>query len=269
MSLSATADARKHSRRVSTTHETSPPPPSAAEQQQQLQPQPQSHAASSSSAATSASTAPASPATTLLPAAAATTPFAARPQAAGSAFFDRARTGTDDMITLTNLEAADRLQTLEVRFRKQIVYTYIGDIVVSVNPFRRTEYSAPHVQERYISLDPVRQMNELPPHIYAVVSQAYAEIRANPDCASLSILISGESGAGKTEAMKLCVSHLGAVSAASSAMDAGGDDSASVGNVASQLMATNPILEPLGNAKTVRNNNSSRFGKLFDIQLND
>ena len=146
------------------------------------------------------------------------------------------------------------------RAQAEIVYTYIGDIVVSVNPFKRTGNSDAVVQERYVrALRHHEGPSALPPHIYCMVGNAYAAMRTSDTNKSLSILISGESGAGKTEAMKLCVSHLGAVSATQG--ERGAD------SVAVRLMKTNPIMEPIGNAKTVRNNSSSRFGKHFDIQF--
>jgi myosin heavy subunit len=175
--------------------------------------------------------------------------------------------GHDDMIQLPDLVDGALLGNLEKRFLAEIVYTYIGDIVVSVNPFKLTGNAAPHVQQQYVEHFKARgNQSALPPHIFMLVGQAYSTMRDGA-AKSLSILISGESGAGKTEAMKLCVSHLGALS-----MVAGGGGSSGSGdpegNVAVRLMKTNPIMEPIGNAKTVRNNNSSRFGKHFDIQFN-
>ena len=180
------------------------------------------------------------------------------------AFFQRAAgVGIDDMVKMTRLEHEDMLKNLEQRFHSEIVYTHIGDIVISVNPFKNTGNSHPEVQEAYVKAGKRRETFMLPPHVYTMVGDAYDQLMgpmAGPGAKrSRSVLISGESGAGKTEAMKLCVSHLGAVSAS----DNGGKDS-----VAVRLMKTNPVMEPIGNAKTVRNNNSSRFGKHFDIQFN-
>ena len=162
-----------------------------------------------------------------------------------------------DLIKLVELEDHVLLDTLEERFNAEIVYTYIGDIVISVNPFKETGNADPHVQNRYTSLNLASQLRDLPPHIFCLVAQAHARMRSSNK--SVSILISGESGAGKTEAMKLCVAHLGAISG--SGDDRHGD------SIATRLMKTNPIMEPIGNAKTVRNNNSSRFGKHLDIQF--
>ena len=188
------------------------------------------------------------------------------PTSAGHAFFKKADVGYSDMIKLPDLEDAQLRDNLERRFRAEMVYTFIGDIVVSVNPFKRTGNADPEVQRAYVDIPPHRQPTELPPHIFCLVSQAYARMRS-AEARSLSILISGESGAGKTEAMKLCVSHLGALSTSDAAGGAGGGASSAADSIASRLMKTNPVMEPIGNAKTVRNNNSSRFGKHFDIQF--
>jgi hypothetical protein len=180
-------------------------------------------------------------------------------------FLKKRSVGVADMIQLPHLEEKDLLDNLKVRFNAEIVYTYIGDIVVSVNPFKHTGNDSKAVHDAYVAMDPRQAVTSLPPHIFCLVGQAYSKMR-EPKARSLSILISGESGAGKTEAMKLCVSHLGAISSAASAATAG-KRSTKGDTVASKLMKTNPIMEPIGNAKTVRNNNSSRFGKHFDIQF--
>ena len=162
------------------------------------------------------------------------------------------------------------------------MYTYVGDIVVSVNPFKNTGCYGKAIRTKFKG--GVRRT--LPPHIYALVEHAYKEM--NGSQISQSILISGESGAGKTEAMKICLTFICEVSAqkgqrvsdearakpkARSLPRADGASrlltdrvapSAGTRQVAVRLMQTNPVMEALGNAKTIRNNNSSRFGKHFD-----
>ena len=174
-----------------------------------------------------------------------------------------------DLITLRKLEEADLMTALRERFEGTVVYTSIGDIIVSVNPFTRTENSSPEVQKAYADLPLQDVRRHLPPHIFCLVGEIYSRFQEKSRGAkvsrSLSILISGESGAGKTEAMKLCVRHLGMVS--EMARGSGPDGSSKASNVGDKLMSTNPVMEPIGNAKTVRNNNSSRFGKHFDIQF--
>ena len=135
----------------------------------------------------------------------------------------------------------------------EVVYTYVGDIVVSVNPFKNTGCVGKGIRSKYKGAS----RRSLPPHIYALVDHAYNEMMRNN--MSQSILISGESGAGKTEAMKICLTYIGEVSQTKGKRVSD--------EVAIRLMQTNPVMEALGNAKTIRNNNSSRFGKHFDVQF--
>ena len=135
-------------------------------------------------------------------------------------FLKKKSVGFADMIQLPHLEEQDLLHNLNVRFSAEIVYTYIGDIVVSVNPFKHTGNDSKAVHDAYVAMDPSQAATSLPPHIFCLVGQAYSKMREQ-NARSLSILISGESGAGKTEAMKLCVAHLGAIASAKSAATAG------------------------------------------------
>jgi myosin heavy subunit len=105
----------------------------------------------------------------------------------------------------------------------------------------------------------------LMPHVYHLVDSTYAQMMTEQK--SQSILISGESGAGKTEAMKIALTYIGEISNKSSSGKGGSKEEADP--VAARLMQTNPVMEAIGNAKTVRNNNSSRFGKHFDIQFDE
>ena len=155
----------------------------------------------------------------------------------------------------------------------------MGDIVVSVNPFKNTGSVGKAIRAKYKG----GSRTHLPPHIYALVDQTYNTMVR--DMNSQSILISGESGAGKTEAMKICLTYISQVSdrailaavvhdpdlvagPAPSRPQASQSKGQRVADeVAPRLMMTNPIMEGLGNAKTIRNNNSSRFGKHFDVQF--
>jgi hypothetical protein len=161
--------------------------------------------------------------------------------------------GYNDMISLPTLTKDSILDNLKKRFKSEMVYTYVGDIVVSVNPFKNTGCVGSNIRARYKG----GQRTHLPPHIYALVDQTYNTMVR--DSNSQSILISGESGAGKTEAMKICLTYISQVATAKGQRVAD--------EIAPRLMMTNPIMEGLGNAKTIRNNNSSRFGKHFDIQF--
>uniref|UniRef100_A0A8C4QH89 Myosin motor domain-containing protein n=1 Tax=Eptatretus burgeri TaxID=7764 RepID=A0A8C4QH89_EPTBU len=131
------------------------------------------------------------------------------------------------------------------------VQTYIGNVVVSLNPYKSMPIYTPANIEQYRNSN----MFELPPHIYAITDEAYRSLRDQDK--NQCILITGESGAGKTEASKLIMSYIAAVCGKGH----------EVNKVKEQLLQSNPVLEAFGNAKTVRNDNSSRFGKYMDIEF--
>jgi len=149
-----------------------------------------------------------------------------------------------DMCAYAQLSEPVILQNVHTRFAQDRIYTYVGPILVSVNPYRPLPlYDAPTLQ-RYIG----RQLGEEAPHLYALAEHAYRDMLR--EGMNQSVLISGESGAGKTEATKVILQYLAAVSGR-----VGGSP------VERRLLEASPLLEAFGNAKTVRNNNSSRFGK--------
>uniref|UniRef100_A0A672IGV7 Myosin IB n=1 Tax=Salarias fasciatus TaxID=181472 RepID=A0A672IGV7_SALFA len=129
--------------------------------------------------------------------------------------------------------------------------TYIGSVVISMNPYRSLPIFTPDKVEEYRN----RNFYELSPHIYALADEAYRSLRDQDK--DQCILITGESGAGKTEASKLVMSYVAAVCGKGQ----------EVNKVKEQLLQSNPVLEAFGNAKTVRNDNSSRFGKYMDIEF--
>uniref|UniRef100_A0A670YQA2 Unconventional myosin-Ib n=1 Tax=Pseudonaja textilis TaxID=8673 RepID=A0A670YQA2_PSETE len=159
--------------------------------------------------------------------------------------------GVGDMVLLEPLTEETFISNLKQRFDHSEIYTYIGSVVISINPYRSLPiYSADKVEE-YRN----RNFYELRPHIFALSDEAYRSLRDQDK--DQCILITGESGAGKTEASKLVMSYVAAVCGKGT----------EVNQVKEQLLQSNPVLEAFGNAKTVRNDNSSRFGKYMDIEF--
>uniref|UniRef100_A0A8C9W069 Myosin IB n=1 Tax=Scleropages formosus TaxID=113540 RepID=A0A8C9W069_SCLFO len=159
--------------------------------------------------------------------------------------------GVGDMVLLEPLSENSFIQNLKNRFDHDEIYTYIGTVVISINPYQSLPiYTADKVEE-YRN----RNFYELNPHIYALADEAYRSLRDQDK--DQCILITGESGAGKTEASKLVMSYVAAVCGKGQ----------EVNKVKEQLLQSNPVLEAFGNAKTVRNDNSSRFGKYMDIEF--
>ncbi|WOL13268.1 hypothetical protein Cni_G22037 [Canna indica] len=162
--------------------------------------------------------------------------------------------GVDDMTKLAYLHEPGVLQNLKSRYDMNEIYTYTGSILIAVNPFRRLPHLYDsHMMEQYKGAP----LGELNPHPFAVADSAYRQMIN--EGISQSILVSGESGAGKTESTKMLMRYLAYM---------GGRAVASEGRtVEQQVLQSNPVLEAFGNAKTVRNNNSSRFGKFVELQF--
>ncbi|XP_061341502.1 myosin-6-like [Gastrolobium bilobum] len=161
--------------------------------------------------------------------------------------------GVDDMTKLAYLHEPGVLDNLRSRYDINEIYTYTGNILIAVNPFIKL----PHLYDSHMMAQyKGAAFGELSPHPFAVADASY-RIMINEGI-SQSILVSGESGAGKTESTKLLMQYLAYM---------GGRAAAEGRTVEQKVLESNPVLEAFGNAKTVRNNNSSRFGKFVEIQF--
>lgn len=167
--------------------------------------------------------------------------------------------GIEDLVNISDLNEMAILHNLRIRFKEDKIYTYISSILISVNPFKQLPLYTPEILERYRG-----GSRGKPPHVFAAANNSYANMLS--EAHDQSVVISGESGAGKSEATKLILQFLTDVShKASAAVQT--STSGPISNLEAQILAANPILEAFGNAKTLRNNNSSRFGKLITVNF--
>merc|ERR1711970_677625 len=161
----------------------------------------------------------------------------------------------EDMSNLTYLNDASVLYNLKSRYVNKLIYTYSGLFCVAINPYKRYPIYTNRASSIYIG----KRRNEVPPHIFAISDGGYQNMLT--DHSNQSMLITGESGAGKTENTKKVIAYFANV-ASSGKKKAEGE----IG-LEEQIVQTNPVLEAFGNAKTVRNDNSSRFGKFIRIHF--
>ncbi|KAL3047184.1 hypothetical protein OYC64_021413 [Pagothenia borchgrevinki] len=161
------------------------------------------------------------------------------------------QSGVDDMVLLSKITEDAIVDNLKKRYMDDYIFTYIGPVLISINPFKQM----PYFTDREVELYQGAAQYENPPHIYALSDYMYRNMMI--DAENQCVIISGESGAGKTVAAKYIMGYISKVS--------GGGPK--VQHVKDIILQSNPLLEAFGNAKTVRNNNSSRFGKYFEIQF--
>ncbi|XP_035909618.1 myosin heavy chain, muscle isoform X39 [Anopheles stephensi] len=163
----------------------------------------------------------------------------------------------EDMADLTYLNEAAVLHNLRQRYYSRLIYTYSGLFCVVINPYKRY----PLYTNRCAKMYRGKRRNEVPPHLFAVSDGAYVNMLTNHE--NQSMLITGESGAGKTENTKKVIAYFATIGA-SGKKD---ENAEKKGSLEDQVVQTNPVLEAFGNAKTVRNDNSSRFGKFIRIHF--
>uniref|UniRef100_A0A8C9THD4 Myosin heavy chain 10 n=1 Tax=Scleropages formosus TaxID=113540 RepID=A0A8C9THD4_SCLFO len=163
----------------------------------------------------------------------------------------------EDMAELTCLNEASVLHNLKDRYYSGLIYTYSGLFCVVINPYKNLPIYSENIIEMYRG----KKRHEMPPHIYAISESAYRCMLQDRE--DQSILCTGESGAGKTENTKKVIQYLAHVASSHK----GRKDHNIPGELERQLLQANPILESFGNAKTVKNDNSSRFGKFIRINF--
>ncbi|XP_026210607.1 unconventional myosin-XV [Anabas testudineus] len=161
----------------------------------------------------------------------------------------REEDGVEDMTQLDEMHEEAVLLNIRRRFERELIYTCIGSILVSVNPYKMYNIYGTDMVLLYKG----HALGENPPHLFAIANAAYSKMMDAKH--NQVIIISGESGSGKTEATKLVLRYLAAIHHKS--------------NIAQQILEAAPLLESFGNAKTVRNDNSSRFGKYIEVFLED
>lgn len=170
--------------------------------------------------------------------------------------FDKA----DDMAELTHLNEASVVHNLQMRYQSDLIYTYSGLFLVAINPYS----SLPIYSNEYMRMYKGQSREDTRPHIFAMADQAFRNLVE--EGVNQSILVTGESGAGKTENTKKVIQYLTAV-ATTDTPRAGRSPAKQFSSLSQQILRANPILEAFGNAQTVRNNNSSRFGKFIRIEF--
>ncbi|TYG85599.1 hypothetical protein ES288_A13G068200v1 [Gossypium darwinii] len=155
--------------------------------------------------------------------------------------------GVDDLMQLSYLNEPSVLFNLQYRYKQDMIYTKAGPVLVAINPFKKVPLYGNDYIEAY------KNKSIESPHVYAIADTAIREMTR--DEVNQSIIISGESGAGKTETAKIAMQYLAVLGGGS--------------GIEYEILKTNPILEAFGNAKTLRNDNSSRFGKLIEIHFSE
>ncbi|KAI8925857.1 P-loop containing nucleoside triphosphate hydrolase protein [Entophlyctis helioformis] len=169
---------------------------------------------------------------------------------------NQAQNGVEDMVLLSKVTDDQITENLRKRIQADLMFTYIGPTLVAVNPFKKLPYFTDKEIETYHG----SAAYEHPPHVYALADKMFQNMIVDEE--NQCVIISGESGAGKTESAKLIMNYIAAVSSK------GGAGTANiVEEIKRIILESNPLLESFGNAKTLRNNNSSRFGKYFEINF--
>ncbi|KAG6609398.1 myosin-like protein [Phytophthora cinnamomi] len=176
-------------------------------------------------------------------------PFPAAAKHAGVFGDERVVVGVDDLVLLPSVSETSILENLKMRHAADVIYSYIGHVLVVVNPYKWLDIYGEDSMHAYTH----KARIDVPPHVFATAEETYRTMLSEED--NQCVIISGESGAGKTEASKQIQNYIAGVSGSGAGVD----------KVKRTFLESNPLLEAFGNAKTLRNNNSSRFGKYFEL----
>ncbi|KAG4095173.1 P-loop containing nucleoside triphosphate hydrolase protein [Neocallimastix lanati (nom. inval.)] len=170
--------------------------------------------------------------------------------------------GVDDLTLLSHLNEPEVLHNVKIRYSREQIYTYSGIVLIALNPFQRLPIYTHDIMKAYSG----KRRGELEPHLFAVAEEAYRNMLREKK--NQSIIVSGESGAGKTQSAKYIMRYFASVDELDQTFDGDADiNEGGMSEVEEAVLATNPIMEAFGNAKTTRNDNSSRFGKYIEIQF--
>ncbi|KAI9906887.1 hypothetical protein PsorP6_003602 [Peronosclerospora sorghi] len=164
---------------------------------------------------------------------------------------ERVIVGVDDLILMSSVSETSILENLKMRHAADVIYSYIGHVLVVVNPYKWLDIYGEESMRAYMH----KARIDMAPHVFATAEETYRTMLSEED--NQCVIISGESGAGKTEASKQIQNYIAGVSGSGAGVD----------KVKRTFLESNPLLEAFGNAKTLRNNNSSRFGKYFELQF--
>ena len=170
-------------------------------------------------------------------------------------YYEKKEVGVSDLTLLSKITDEAINENLHKRFMNDTIYTYIGHVLISVNPFRDLGIYTLENLNKYKG----RNRLEVPPHVFAIAESMYYNLKSYGE--NQCVIISGESGAGKTEAAKQIMQYIANVSV--------DQDNVEISKIKDMVLATNPLLESFGCAKTLRNNNSSRHGKYLEIKFSE
>lgn len=195
---------------------------------------------------------------------------------------DPSETDVENLINLPYLHEPAILHCLQERYLSSNIYTYTGPILIAINPFKTVSLYTNQILESYYNHGLMKSqgiVNDEPlaPHVYAIADAAYRDMMehiyganktsiGNQNNGNQCILISGESGAGKTESTKIVLKYLTTLGSATTNFETSKEGQ--TGSVMDKILQSNPILEAFGNARTLRNDNSSRFGKFIELHFN-